>query len=468
MANEYKRESFFKRLIASLWSIESTKGLNERNAAIKSAAMSATTEMNDAFKNDNTARAEFSKLRSAIKDSGLISGETIGHIRKALSSTVGKKAVNNGYLIALSDLTDSNAKTLTNRTQFTDALKSDLAFIVEEMENLEEKSKERAFLSDVVELANGIKFEHESLQYIKLPEFRQKRLEKIAEERVNNTLAYQQTIVNFSDVQHMSNLLLKSHNTYDLLLGLALATGRRMAEIVWSGKFVPVGENLIQFSGALKKGGSASSEATDIYSIVNAYDVCERLEFFRSGERAITAIAKCDKSNSPEPVNAVFASNCNQRAKKWLTMLNQSHVWKYSDTRAIWVRWVKEAFFENNPLWDKVSDDEFYRVQLIHSDSDYTTQHAYKRFKVRKTEPVLANHCDYVKLIEREGDILELITGHDKESELLDCHIAVRERLEFNPSQKLGLSLISGGMAKGYLSYPRPLGKAYLEILECV
>ncbi|MDZ7970397.1 MAG: protelomerase family protein [Nostoc sp. DedSLP03] len=168
-------------------------------------------------------------------------------------------------------------------------------------------------------------------------------------------------------------------NWLDVSCAIALATGRRMAEVHLSAIFELIDEYTVTFTGQLKgksrkvrqgdKAVSLREVAFKIPTLLPADLVCFALEWLnKKGKRF-------DKSEDPERVNRRFSKTLNEACKQWEIFPNDERT--YHKFRAAYLR----AAIVNDGNVDPYDFTDFAKEVL--GDDDESTINAYKRYEIK-------------------------------------------------------------------------------------
>ena len=215
------------------------------------------------------------------------------------------------------------------------------------------------------------------------------------ERKKTNTIATNYHWV-IARINELTNSSLFGHQA----LGLALACGRRSVEILYQGRFKPVGENTVEFSGQAKERGGADYKTKyTIYTLIPAQDFCEKLKAFRKLE-PVAALKQYDELPETQrntEINRRTAKTLNTATKA--VFGDDKAMFKWS--RAIWARVVYTLHFEKDKQWQNTDEDIFWREMLGH-DRDDTQQH-YKYVKL-SFEPIDDNYADEPEYTNKHGE----------------------------------------------------------------
>lgn len=158
----------------------------------------------------------------------------------------------------------------------------------------------------------------------------------------------------------------------DVSCSLALATGRRMAEIHLSATFEQIGTHAIAFTGQLKgktrrvDGVSLRDVIFEIPTLLSADLVCRGLEWLDQKDK------RFDKSEDTERVNRRWSKVLNEAAKDWAIIPEMTyHKFRGAYLRASIVNSGIDPF------------DYLSYAQKILGDDDESTIKAYQRFTIK-------------------------------------------------------------------------------------
>lgn len=127
------------------------------------------------------------------------------------------------------------------------------------------------------------KSEHVALHLFNLPEHEWERMNARAQLSLQERLEHQQFLEQETGVDRIVNrglILVQSPDWAELLVGLALGTGRRFWELVKTGTFVEVAPYVVEFRGQVK-GQSREDEAFEIPTLYRAFLVVDAIRRLR-------------------------------------------------------------------------------------------------------------------------------------------------------------------------------------------
>ncbi|WML90789.1 protelomerase family protein [Thiothrix lacustris] len=192
-----------------------------------------------------------------------------------------------------------------------------------------------------------------------------------------------------------------------LAIGLALATGRRAVEVLYTGAFETTDNNaLLLFTGqAKKRPGMAQTEKMLIPILADADIILAGLAQLRASPEMVSlhkrAKAQPTEREGRAEINRT-AANLNSAIKR---MFGDNFTFK--DTRAIYSRMVCDRFFRTG-IWKDVDEDEFFRQILGHDD--YDTIKSYKRIQLDKDGINLSTFANQVDMAD---DLVDAIQNLD-------------------------------------------------------
>lgn len=160
----------------------------------------------------------------------------------------------------------------------------------------------------------------------------------------------------------------------DISCAIALATGRRMAEVHLSATFKEIADHTVAFTGQLKgktrrvDGTTLRNAVFEIPTLLPASLVCSGLNWLQSKDK------RFDKSEDTERVNRRWSKVLNEAAKDWAIIPDMT----YHKFRAAYFR----ASLVNS---DVDPFDYISYAQRILGDDDESTIKAYQRFTIIKS-----------------------------------------------------------------------------------
>lgn len=168
-------------------------------------------------------------------------------------------------------------------------------------------------------------------------------------------------------------------NWLDVSCAIALATGRRMAEVHLSASFEIIGDYTVIFKGQLKgksrkvrvgeKAVSLRDVPFKIPTLLPADLVCNALQWLDSKGK------RFDSSEDPERVNRRFSKTLNEACKTWDIFPSEDRT--YHKFRAAYFR----AAIINDGNVDPYDFVDFAKEVL--GDDDETTINSYKRYEIK-------------------------------------------------------------------------------------
>ncbi len=225
-----------------------------------------------------------------------------------------------------------------------------------------------------------IKTSHEATRYLFVG-----RMEKMTlEQEQAESLAYRKThtiqIKPEGIFQLLNSLLTEPnyspHYSYSrIAIAVALATGRRAVEVLYTGQFAKLDTHLMAFTGQAKKRvGTDKRETLQIPVLADADLILKAVQALRNTPELARLRERTQTANNEREarseVNKVAAVTLNGTIKRLL-----GEAFTFKDTRAIYARMVHAQYFRTKP-WEMVDEDEFFRLILGHKD--YETIKSYK------------------------------------------------------------------------------------------
>lgn len=145
---------------------------------------------------------------------------------------------------------------------------------------------------------------------------------------------------------------------------LALATGRRAAEIHCSAQFEVTGEYKVRFSGQLKtKGRQDVPESYEIPTLLPATQVVNALEHLESKGKRYSTADEADKKTSKQRSRAMEGTGIT-----------------YKDLRCIYAEVAAKRFWKPEESEVKTTKNDYFRQILGHAENDVVTANSYQKF----------------------------------------------------------------------------------------
>ena len=276
-----------------------------------------------------------------------------------------------------------------------------------------------------------------------------------------------QNTVTLND-QHIQRMIadLIHDNAYSKqALGLALASGRRATEILYTARFEVTGVNTVLFSGQTKKRYGTLVDDYEIYTLIPAQDFVDSFHEFRASDN-VKDIHQ-DASELPEHrqnkyINARTAKTLNEATKREFKDTART----FKDSRGIYTRICLDKFFANDDKWYSKDEDEFLKSLLGHSD--YKDQRNYKQFKIDYSTPSNPSKSLHEKIVSENqlnplNEMDEIIQA-TKRKPMIALHERVKIWSANNPRWKLSQTVMSKPKGVGKIGGSRPLIKAYIEL----
>jgi hypothetical protein len=169
-------------------------------------------------------------------------------------------------------------------------------------------------------------------------------------------------------------------NWLDVSCAVALATGRRMAEVHLSASFELIDSHTVAFKGQLK-GKDRKIRVVD--KAVKLRDVTFKIPTLLPADLIVNALKwlnsngkRFNKDEDPERVNRRFSKTLNQKCKDWDIFPGDERT--YHKFRAAYLR----AAIINDGSVDPYDFLDFAKEVL--GDDDESTINAYKRYEIKK------------------------------------------------------------------------------------
>jgi hypothetical protein len=209
-----------------------------------------------------------------------------------------------------------------------------------------------------------------------------RKVENRIEIDLTNSLKYAHNILSEIKQENENGITLDKSNVnwLDVSCAVALATGRRMAEVHLSASFEKIDNYNIIFKGQLK-GKERKVRLAD--KAVKLVDVPFPIPVILPADLVVYALKwlekkgkRFDKTEDPERVNKRFSKTLNQACKNWDIFPEDERT--YHKFRAAYLR----AAIINDGNVDPYDFTDFAKKILC--DNDEATINAYKRYEIKK------------------------------------------------------------------------------------
>jgi len=299
-------------------------------------------------------------------------------------------------------------------------------------------------LNDISE----IKINHEIMYHLTMDKNERAAIKIKSDNSLKNkkrntvTIDYKQYLNAISELLSRPNEVFNSENRKTiapLAFALAAVSGRRMIEIILTGKFKRIGKYKILFSGQAKKRTEDDNFEREIYTLVDSNLFIKKIKFLRSLP-AFHDIDSLILDNAVEGrrirnekiiINSVFSSSLNQFTKSFFN--DDQRVFK--DTRSLYARIVYEKYFKFDSRWSNVDEDVFFAEILGHDDDE--TQLHYKQFKLENFDtkyiPIEQDNQRLIALQKLDDDMPSLA----RFDAAVKIHNWVKAQVEANPDAKI-------------------------------
>jgi hypothetical protein len=159
--------------------------------------------------------------------------------------------------------------------------------------------------------------------------------------------------------------LLKSNNKIELLIAIAGLTGRRVAEVGCSAKFIVNNQNNLLFSGQLKTKGRDDVETLIIPCLTNSHDLV------KTHTKLLSILGDLD----PEKFHNTYSRSISTSYHQHFSVFyNPPH--QVKDLRAFYAEY---CYLTQEPL---VAKTKYFSQILGHGIDDATTGNHYEKFKL--------------------------------------------------------------------------------------
>jgi hypothetical protein len=339
----------------------------------------------------------------------------------------------------------------------------------------DKSNKRRSAAYDAV---SAIKTDHEVLQHLLMDRVQRSDFledsDTALELKKNNTVQ-----LAHANIMKMITDNLGSESYSRRAFALALASGRRAVEIIFTAGFEQTGDNTVMFDGQAKKRAGMESGAFEIFTLVPAADFMKAFKSFRNEpevQRIHSDFAEMDKEARNTAINGRVAKTFNEAAKA----IFGSNERTFKDTRAVYARVCIDT------LWDKKTDEDVFVVALLGHDG-YTSQQHYKQFAIdyaapetQPAGPTFTPKSAQLTTVEHDSKELRkvakelagaraaleaFVAANPKRNGMLNYHNLVEEWAAANPSKQITFSALVK-REKGGIGGNRNSVKDYLSVLE--
>jgi hypothetical protein len=305
---------------------------------------------------------------------------------------------------------------------------------------IEEEAKiARLLLNDL----NKLKVNHEIMYHLTLDSTEKSAIKMKTDENLNKKkrnivlINYQEYIKQLNQIINLPDETfseLTRTSIANLSFALAAVSGRRMIEILSTGKVKRISKYKIAFSGQAKKRTQTTDTERQIYTLIDSRLFIKKLNLLRNSP-ALSDLEHILNKNSDDltktnniKINNVFDSPLNNFAKQFFN--DKQRVFK--DTRAIYARIVYEKYFIRDKRWKNVDEDVFFAEILGHDDEQ--TQLYYKQFKLKDFNP------NFLPKIEENTKLKALQLLDDdmpklaRQNAAVKIHDWVKQQISTNPN----------------------------------
>jgi hypothetical protein len=179
----------------------------------------------------------------------------------------------------------------------------------------------------------------------------------------------------YADIMAMIEDGLTQERSYSRrAFALALASGRRAVEVIYTGSFEKTGDNTVMFTGQAKKRAGIDAESFEIFTLVPADEFLSSFDSFRQMEEVARIHADFQdmpKDERNTAINSRTAKTFNETAKA--VMGDNERTFK--DSRAIYARICLDKH------WDKSTDEDIFVSRLMGHDDSKAQAH-YKQIAI--------------------------------------------------------------------------------------
>jgi hypothetical protein len=186
--------------------------------------------------------------------------------------------------------------------------------------------------------------------------------------------------VPYSNIEKVINDGLESENFYDLVIAVALATGRRAVEVIHTGTFSKSnGSKNVAFKGVVKKKSAVKKRKSHVIPLnIESERVIKAVAKLRATTRYLEMVAGFDQLTPLERnkvVNSKISKTLNEKVKKLIPNIKD-----FKSTRTIAGNVSLELIHKVKPAYKSLDVDAFLKQYFLH-DSFSESIH-YKHVKV--------------------------------------------------------------------------------------
>ena len=324
----------------------------------------------------------------------------------------------------------------------------------------------------------GMKADHEIMYHLKMDEvqradFGEQHAAALDTKKTNTVrMAY-------ADVMAMVEDGFKSESYSRRAFALALASGRRAVEIVFTGSFKKSGDNTVVFTGQAKKRAGIDAESFQIFTLCPADDFLKAFESFRKMEEVqaihsdFGGMAKDERNTA---INSRTAKTFNETTKSVMGDGERT----FKDSRGIYSRACLDKF------WNKSMDEDAFVTGLLGHDNSNSQAH-YKQFIIDYKAPLATPATPAItpksaQLTTVEHDKKELrkiskelagarvaveafVAANPKRAPMVAYHGLVEQWASANPSKQITFSALAK-REKGGIGGNRDSVKDYLNVIS--
>ncbi len=262
-----------------------------------------------------------------------------------------------------------------------------------------------------------IKINHEILSYLKIDKRKLYISKRISNEKLKIKksniikIEYNTYIKEINNILNNKNKLNNIKDIASLSFCLSAISGRRMIEIIKTGKFKLTNKkNQLKFYGQVK---TINKKPYNIYILLyNGSFFIKKIKQLRNSIIIKNIIKKIKKKNNKYlSKNYQISNYLSNSFNKWVKYFFQDKKRTYKDSRSIYIRIAYKMWYKKDKKWKKYDEDMFFYKILGHKN--ITTQIYYKQFKIINFNNNILinkeNNTRYNKLISIENKIKKII-----------------------------------------------------------
>lgn len=294
------------------------------------------------------------------------------------------------------------------------------------------------------------------------------RQKKKLDESINH-----KEVIRYADINAIIQEGLKSDSYARLAVALALATGRRSIEVLYTGTFKELHGSIksLEFTGQAKKRKGTEVESYPIYTICcSASEVIKGIKKLRDNKHLRKIINKAEKLPEHERNRYIKSKTQSTRGEATIRAFNYDFKRKFKDTRAIYTRhcltkyYTKggDSYYQATETRSAPNELAFLKDLLGHSG--YKDQQNYLHFEIDYALPV-SQKKNAPKKFGRDADKMEITdkTIFDKLDSIIEAMTEKPDGTKLHPRTKNAVLNLNHNVKAYALANPnKPINKTVI------